>query len=132
MTSSQEARSMSMRQCVTGTLLRSVVVLAALAAGCDSQTPQSLVGLPDHSLSLQAPRPPVTPAAKYVRPGLEGQWEVGGYRYWRYIVIHHSATARGNAAVFDKSHRRRGYDELGYHFVIDNGAGGPDGNVEVG
>jgi len=47
-------------------------------------------------------------------------------------VIHHSATARGNAASFDQSHRARGWDELGYHFVIDNGDGGPDGRVEVG
>lgn len=54
-------------------------------------------------------------------------------RQWRYIVIHHSATRGGNAQQFDTSHRQvRGFDELGYHFVIDNGNGGPDGRVEVG
>ena len=54
-------------------------------------------------------------------------------RQWRYIVIHHSATAGGNAQQFDVAHRQvRGFDELGYHFVIDNGNGGPDGRVEVG
>jgi len=51
---------------------------------------------------------------------------------WRYIVLHHSATAEGNAERFGRHHRRRGWDELGYHFVIDNGLGGPDGRVEVG
>ncbi|MBT3201301.1 MAG: N-acetylmuramoyl-L-alanine amidase [Phycisphaerales bacterium] len=60
-------------------------------------------------------------------------WQVKGYRLWKYIVVHHSATARGNAASFDRSHRlERGWDELGYHFVIDNGDGGPDGRIEVG
>ena len=44
-------------------------------------------------------------------------------RPWRYIVIHHSATDAGNAGTFDLQHRRRGWDELGYHFGIDNGQG---------
>lgn len=51
---------------------------------------------------------------------------------WRYIIIHHSASASGNAAVFSKMHRRKGWDSLAYHFVIDNGKGGPDGRLEVG
>jgi hypothetical protein len=53
-------------------------------------------------------------------------------RGWKYIVIHHSATPDGNAAKFDREHKAKGWDELGYHFVIDNGRGGPDGRVEVG
>ncbi|MHC4985996.1 MAG: peptidoglycan recognition protein family protein [Planctomycetota bacterium] len=55
-----------------------------------------------------------------------------GRRQWRYIVIHHSATDGGNAAQFDAHHRDQGMDELGYHFVITNGRGGPDGAVQVG
>lgn len=51
---------------------------------------------------------------------------------WTTIVIHHSATDRGSASTFDKDHRSRGWDELGYHFVIGNGRGAPDGHVEVG
>ena len=51
---------------------------------------------------------------------------------WRYIVLHHSATDAGNAERFGRYHRKRGWDELGYHFVINNGRGGPDGRVEVG
>jgi hypothetical protein len=53
-------------------------------------------------------------------------------RPWKYIVIHHSATPDGNAAKFDREHKAKGWDELGYHFVVDNGRGGPDGRVEVG
>lgn len=53
-------------------------------------------------------------------------------RDWHWIVIHHSASDSGSAATFDQWHRQRGWDELGYHFVIDNGEGLPDGRVEVG
>ncbi|MCD6365347.1 MAG: N-acetylmuramoyl-L-alanine amidase, partial [Planctomycetes bacterium] len=59
-------------------------------------------------------------------------WYAPDTRKWRHIVIHHSATDAGSAEAFDRAHRGRGWDELGYHFVIDNGRGGPDGRVEVG
>ena len=58
-----------------------------------------------------------------------------GKRRWDGIIIHHSATDFGDATSFDISHKRKGWDELGYHFVIDNGKnskGNPDGLVEVG
>ncbi|MFQ5412859.1 MAG: peptidoglycan recognition family protein [Phycisphaerae bacterium] len=51
---------------------------------------------------------------------------------WRAIVVHHSATSSGGAGVFDKYHRQKGWDELGYHFVIGNGHGTSDGFIEVG
>jgi N-acetylmuramoyl-L-alanine amidase len=51
---------------------------------------------------------------------------------WRYIVIHHSSTTRGNARSFGTMHRRKGWSSLAYHFVITNGRGGPDGHLEVG
>lgn len=51
---------------------------------------------------------------------------------WTHIIIHHSAMAFGNARVIDRLHRDRNWDELGYHFVIDNGRGGAAGRVEVG
>lgn len=51
---------------------------------------------------------------------------------WKYIIIHHSATDEGNALRFYKSHRCRGWKNLGYHFVIDNGTEGKqDGQIEV-
>jgi hypothetical protein len=51
---------------------------------------------------------------------------------WRWIVIHHSATPAGGAKAFDKMHRAKGWDELGYHFVVGNGTDTRDGQVEVG
>lgn len=54
-------------------------------------------------------------------------------RAWKYIVVHHSAGVRGNAEEIGKLHREeRGWDGLGYHFVIGNGNGAPLGGVEVG
>lgn len=53
---------------------------------------------------------------------------------WRHIILHHSATASGNAAVFDRYHRERRHMEngLAYHFIIGNGSQSADGQVEVG
>jgi LysM repeat protein len=53
---------------------------------------------------------------------------------WTHIVIHHTATPTGNASIFNRAHRRRGFSNgLGYHFLIDNGTSGRrDGQIEVG
>ena len=53
-------------------------------------------------------------------------------RKWRYIIVHHSATERGDAATFDQAHKNKGWDELGYHFVIGNGTLSDNGQVEIG
>ncbi|MHC4494826.1 MAG: peptidoglycan recognition protein family protein [Planctomycetota bacterium] len=51
---------------------------------------------------------------------------------WTAIVIHHSATENGNAAIFDKLHREENHwDGIGYDFVIGNGTDSGDGQVEV-
>lgn len=51
---------------------------------------------------------------------------------WECIVIHHSASEIGGAERFNEYHRDRGFDELGYHFVIGNGSDTVAGRVEVG
>jgi len=51
---------------------------------------------------------------------------------WLAIVIHHSGTKNGNAAIFDKWHREGNYWEgIGYDFVIGNGTNSGDGQIEV-
>ena len=53
-------------------------------------------------------------------------------RPWQYIVLHHSANASGNYDQIDGEHRKvLGYDGCGYHFVIGNGTGSDDGQIEV-
>lgn len=53
---------------------------------------------------------------------------------WRYIVIHHSASAKGTPQGMDAYHRnvRRMENGLAYHFVIGNGAGMADGSIHTG
>ena len=123
---------------VNKTLVSAIVLVALQALGGCASAPANQLGLvPQHRLDLAAPPKPAIRPAPHVAvtpPSTSPvRWRTNGYRLWRYIVVHHSATARGNAASFDRSHRLdRGWDELGYHFVIDNGNGGPDGRIEVG
>ena len=57
-------------------------------------------------------------------------------RDWKYIVLHHSATAWGSIESIDAAHRQRKdasgkpWLGIGYHFVIGNGQGMADGLVE--
>jgi N-acetylmuramoyl-L-alanine amidase-like protein len=53
-------------------------------------------------------------------------------RPWQWIIIHHTATSFGNAAIVTRWHLDRGFDEMGYHFLIGNGTNSGDGQVEVG
>jgi LysM repeat protein len=51
---------------------------------------------------------------------------------WKYIIIHHSATDKGNSLDFDKYHSSKGWEGVGYDFVIDNGSKEKyDGQIEV-
>ena len=93
----------------------------------------------DRIYAMPAPAPivvPVRPTQTRVTQDFgvtaDPAWDVPITREWRHIVVHHSASAVGNAAIFDKAHRDRGWDGLGYHFVIGNGSASGDGEVEVG
>ncbi|QDT63499.1 peptidoglycan recognition protein family protein [Calycomorphotria hydatis] len=54
---------------------------------------------------------------------------------WKYIVLHHTATNSGSVASIDAAHKRRRdsagrpWKGIGYHFLIGNGNGMPDGKV---
>jgi len=63
-----------------------------------------------------------------------GEWLPPSHleKKWSAIVIHHSATVEGNAAIFDKWHRQGNHWEgVGYDFVIGNGTDSADGQVEI-
>ncbi len=85
-------------------------------------------------------RRPARRASRPVRPPrpvahVSAAWYPRGRRIssrWKAIVVHHSATESGSAATFDKHHKEKGWDELGYHFVIGNGTDTPDGRIEIG
>lgn len=53
-------------------------------------------------------------------------------RKWKYIIIHHSATDDGDSLDFNKLHKRKGWNCIGYDFVIDNGTKSKqDGQIEL-
>lgn len=70
-------------------------------------------------------------AAAVCQPLQSSLRENTGRNGWQHIVVHHSASASGNAAVFARLHRSKGWDDVGYHFVITNGRGAADGDLEV-
>ncbi len=86
--------------------------------------------------SRNEPEPLVVPPRPAPpRSGLPAAWRPPQgvkVRKWRYIVIHHMAAPRGSAAVIHRMHKKRGWDGLGYHFVVGNGSLTADGQVEVG
>ena len=75
-------------------------------------------------------RPAKPPAAVAVVP--KGWLPAVMARPWQWIVIHHSDTETGSAAFIDVLHKARGWDGLGYDFVVGNGTLTGDGQVEVG
>jgi N-acetyl-anhydromuramyl-L-alanine amidase AmpD len=52
-------------------------------------------------------------------------------RDWKYIVIHHTSFPKGNMENIDRMHKKKGWDEVGYHFVIGNGTASANGQIEI-
>ncbi len=129
-------------------LLVLVVVVCPSCVGpsrtSDSNTPFA----PKHMYTKRVPRAPQPRLSHSTRPSQplprrdltarrpQRTWYPRGRRVsdrWTTIVIHHSGTDRGSAVSFDKNHREeRGWESLGYHFVIGNGTDTPNGKVEAG
>lgn len=99
-------------------------LVAMYLSGCQTQPPPFK--------PIVAPVRP--PAVKKEQAYIIKQLDRYFVRDWKYIVIHHSASESGNATEFDKYHReKRGWENgLGYHFVIGNGHGSGDGQIEIG
>jgi len=131
-----------------------LALLAGIFGGCQQTKSNIVAKLPAPNLdgpSITAPAP-VAKAAPATRPanppqtavaaaqksrgernGVPQEWLINvPANQWQYIVIHHSATPAGNAASFDRMHKAKGWDELGYHFVIGNGTSTGNGQIEVG
>lgn len=122
-----------------------ILLVLFVLVGCQQQAARSeLLPPPNFNppamAQKAAPAPPVAAAPRVdrqapavVSSGIPREWvPMVRANAWRWIVIHHSATPAGGAAAFDKMHRAKGWDELGYHFVIGNGTDTGDGQIEVG
>jgi hypothetical protein len=81
------------------------------------------------------PQPPVIPS---VGPILgNNPWKpTAAPRQWKYIVVHHSAGSSGSVDSIHEDHMKKKDKNgnpwlgIGYHFVIGNGNGMPDGEIE--
>lgn len=109
-----------------------------IMAGCaskDDGMPQIVYTPP----AGPAQRPPIiiypkTTPPPVVRENVPADWfpPSSVEKSWRAIIVHHSATQNGNAAIFDKMHREQnGWDGIGYDFLIGNGTDSGDGEIEV-
>lgn len=125
--------------------LVALALLTAGLAGC--QAPQAVSTLPKPNWEapvVRATPPRSLPPAGNVRslPAPDQTAMVNGVprnwippvkpNRWYWIVIHHTATPAGALSRIDASHRSKGWDEAGYHFVIGNGTESRDGQIEVG
>ena len=103
------------------------VMAAGLLAGCMPSSMQSTVGsIP----TVQAPaqQPAFSPASPVV---VQNLWKPDApARKWRHIVLHHTATSAGSVESIHEAHIGRGWDGIGYHFLIGNGKGMDDGEIQ--
>jgi N-acetylmuramoyl-L-alanine amidase len=112
------------------------LIMALSLAGCAPERMPEIVydyGSTASTTPLPTPAParPTKPIIPTTVPApitwLPSRYE----RAWTAIVIHHSATDKGDAAVIDKWHRENnGWNGIGYDFVIGNGTYSGDGEVE--
>ena len=94
-----------------------------------------LYGCSSTYVSTLPPYKPKKPKTEIVIPkSIMSELNKFKLRPWKYVVIHHSASDSGNAASIGKYHRdEKGWvNGLGYHFLIGNGNGSRDGQIEVG
>ncbi len=119
--------------------------LIVYGSGCAAQSTSSIAQIDPYvgrqPSGIQALPPIQQPREEEPRPSIRGDifgdksWTPAGgiSNRWKYIVVHHSASDKPSPAGMTDWHvRGRGWDALGYHFVIGNGVKYPDGQIFVG
>ncbi|MES2792840.1 MAG: peptidoglycan recognition family protein [Planctomycetota bacterium] len=98
--------------------------------------------------AIPAPPQPVTPAPVMTpqssvpnfnvqTPGKDLWKPTAKARAWKYLVVHHTASERGSVESIHEEHQKKkdangnAWLGIGYHFLIGNGNGMPDGEIEA-
>jgi hypothetical protein len=108
-----------------------ILLLQVAVAGCSTQPKQARPSIESTKVAAPVVVQPTVVYTQNVREVTSKLKIVPGR--WKMIICHHSALEKGNAAKYDKDHRRRGMENgLAYHFVIGNGVDSGDGEIEIG
>jgi len=129
-----------------GIIMCCIAMLPALEiTGCTQRTSlppvtiNSPTPIPQHPAQVAKPAPHTplftTPPMVAIEP--KNPWKPDGeLRDWKYIVIHHTASTTGSVESIHELHSKKKDKSgntwlgIGYHFVIGNGNGMPDGAIE--
>jgi len=96
-------------------------------AGCLPSPMQSSVG-PVPTVQSVVPQPAFRPTPPVA---VQNPWKPDAApRNWRHIVLHHTASSAGSVESIHEAHIARGWDGIGYHFLIGNGNGMGDGEIQ--
>ncbi len=85
---------------------------------------------------IPSPTLPLTPQIPIPEPIFEFLPEAEEHA-WKHLVIHHTATASGDVELIHQMHLQRKdssgvpWKGIGYHFLIGNGQGMDDGQIEA-
>lgn len=103
------------------------IMAVGYLAGCMPSPMQQTVG-PVPATQVPIPQPAFRPTPPVV---VQNPWKPEAVpRKWRHIVIHHTASSAGSVESIHEAHIGRGWDGIGYHFLIGNGKGMDDGEVQ--
>lgn len=138
-------QSYRLRRC--DVLFLALLCWGAVCLGCYRQTvpPPASIGRPPQQPTPQLPviEPPTIPlpqepeVAPVTPITKDNPWRPEtATRDWKYIVLHHTASEQGDVASIHESHLKnkdkngKPWLGIGYHFVIGNGKGMDDGEIE--
>lgn len=111
-------------------LIAPLLLLAGLIAGCGPRAVRS-ESRSSRPLVQKAPVTPPPPLKAQPPAVVANPWKPEkGTRDWRHIVIHHTASSRDSIESIHQAHLKRGWEGIGYHFLIGNGNGMADGEIE--
>ncbi|SFJ55239.1 N-acetylmuramoyl-L-alanine amidase [Planctomicrobium piriforme] len=107
------------------------LLAAGVGCGQGDMTPTKIQTPSIHVAQEVASKPPQSPVSAFAQWQPEAPLEP-----WKFLILHHSATTEGSVERIDAEHRQRvdaqgrPWRGIGYHFVIGNGHGMADGEIQ--